>query len=55
MFRLVASAASNPSLGAGSHTPDVGGHFGTLLTGLWKQRAGRPAGLPVTSAPVGLE
>jgi len=36
MFRLVASAASNPSLGADSHTPDVGGRFGPLPTGLRK-------------------
>ena len=36
MFRLVASAASNPPLGADSHTPDVGGRFGSLATGLWK-------------------
>jgi len=36
MFLLVASAASNPSLGADSHTPDVGGRFGPLPTGLWK-------------------
>ena len=36
MFRLVASAASNPSLGADSHTPDVGGCFGPLPTGLRK-------------------
>jgi len=42
MFRLV---ASNPSFGADSHTPDVGGRFGPLRTGLWKQRAGWPAGL----------
>jgi len=33
MFRLV---ASNPSLGADSHTPDVGGRFGPLPTGLRK-------------------
>ena len=36
MFRLVASAASNPSLGADSHTPAVGGRFGQLPTGLQK-------------------
>jgi len=36
MSRLVASAASNPSLGANSHTPDVGGCFGPLPTGLRK-------------------
>ena len=33
MFRLVASAASNPPLGADSHTPDVGGRFSSLATG----------------------
>jgi len=34
MFRLVALAASNPSLGADSHTPDAGGRFGPLPTGI---------------------
>ena len=31
---VVASAASNPLLGADSHTPDVGGRFGSLATRL---------------------
>jgi len=32
MFRLVASAASNPPLGADSHTTDFGGRYGSLAT-----------------------
>ena len=36
MFRFVAWAASHPSLGADSHTPDFGGCFGSLPTGLRK-------------------
>ena len=55
MLCCVTSAASDPSFCTIGHTSDACGRTGTLLTGLWERRAGRPYGSPDRSTSVGFE
>ena len=46
---------SDPSLCNIGHTSDACGRIGTLPTGLWERRAGRPLGSPDASTSVSFE